>query len=395
MSFDSSPIDAILADALAQGAFPGAAVVITDRDETLYHGTVGTVTDGGAPVDAQTLFRYASTTKALASIAAMQLIEQGRLSLDDEVASIRPEFAELQVLDGFDGDTPILRPVSRPPVIRELLTHSSGLTYFFTNAKMVEFHEKTGIPHVLTGSMDALTKVPLAQDPGTMWDYGTNTDWLGLVVETVSGQKLDEYLAEHVIGPLGMDDVTFSPSDAQRARTMPIHARTPDGGLAAIELDLPPAPDWWAGGHGLFGSAQAYARLIRCLLRGGELDGTRILKEETVELMFTDHLNGVPMPTEGIKSAAPELSNDVPALPVEQGWGLGFHLVLQDLPGMRKAGTGDWAGLFNLYYWIDRSSGVGGMLLTQVLPFFDMGVVGTFAAVEVATYAQLGVAATA
>jgi CubicO group peptidase (beta-lactamase class C family) len=387
---DPATLDAVLQRAVDEGRVPGVAAIVTDRDGTLYEGTAGVLQEGGAAVDARTIFRYASCTKALASVAALQLYEQGRFGLEDEVAQHLPEFGELQVLDHFDGDTPVLRAPSRPPVVRELLTHSTGATYFFTNAKIARFHEVTGVPHVLTGDRSSLTKVPLAADPGTVWDYGTNTDWLGLLVEQLSGQTLDVYLAEHVTGPLGMEDVTFAPSDEQRARTMPIHARTPDGGLAATELDLAPSPDWWAGGHGLFGSAAAYGRLIRALLRGGELDGARILREETVELAFSDQLAGVPMPPDGIKTAAPEFCNDVPALPFAQSWGLGFHLTLEDVPGMRRAGSGDWAGLFNLYYWIDRESGVGGMLLTQVLPFFDAGVVQTFVELEASVYAQVG-----
>jgi CubicO group peptidase (beta-lactamase class C family) len=336
-----------------------------------------------------------SMTKMVCTAAALQQMERGELDFDAPVDTIVPAFADLQVLDGFDGDVPVLRAPSRPPVIRELLTHSAGLTYFFTNAAVARFHAVTGIPHVLTGSIDALKRVPLAADPGVRWDYGTNTDWLGLLVERLSGQTLDVYLDEHVIGPLGLEDVTFSPTDEQRARAMPIHVRTPDGGLAATEIDLAPEPDWWAGGHGLFGTADAYGRVIRALLNGGELDGTRILREETVELAFSDQLAGVPMPADGIRSAAPEFCNDVPALPFAQGWGLGFHLTLEDVPGMRRAGSGDWAGLFNLYYWIDRGTGVGGMVLTQVLPFFDAGVVQAFVELEAAVYAQVGATAAA
>ncbi|MGE4426520.1 MAG: serine hydrolase domain-containing protein [Solirubrobacteraceae bacterium] len=395
MSFDPTRLDAILQDAVTAGHLPGASVIVTDRDGVLYEGTAGLLQQDGAPVDARTLYRYASTTKAFTSIAALQLVEQGRLGLEDEVTSILPAFGELRVLDHFDGDTPVLRAPARAPVVRELLTHSSGLTYFFFNPTIARFHELTGTPHILTGEMDSITAVPLAADPGTVWDYGTSTDWVGLIVEQISGQKLDAYFAEHIIGPLGIEDVTFRPTDEQRARTMPIHARTPDGGLAVTDIDLPPTPDWWAGGHGLVGTASAYARLIRALLRGGELDGRRILSEASVELAFSDQLAGVPMPPEGIISAAAEFTNDVPPFPVAETWGLGFHLVLEDVPGMRRAGTGDWAGLFNLYYWIDRATGVGGMLLTQVLPFYDAGVVQTFQAIEAEVYAQVGAAAAA
>jgi methyl acetate hydrolase len=393
MTFDPAPLDTILRDAHSGGVFPGAAVVITDRDHTLYEGQAGSLTADGAPVDAQTIFRYASTTKAFTSIAVLQLVEQGRLALEGDVTTFLPEFGELKVLDGFDGDTPVLRAPARQPVVRELLTHSSGLSYFFTNAKLARFHAVTGTAHVLTGDKAALTDVPLAADPGTVWDYGTSTDWLGLIVERLTDQPLDAYFQEHIFAPLGIDDVSFRPTDDQRARTMPIHARTPDGGLLATEIDLPPQPDWWAGGHGLYGTASAYGRLIRALLRGGELDGRRILSEASVERAFSDQLAGVPMPAAGIVSAAPEFSNDVPAPPFRESWGLGFHLVLEDVPGMRRAGTGDWAGLFNLYYWIDRSSGLGGIFLTQVLPFFDARIVETFAQLEATVYAQASSAA--
>ncbi len=365
--------------------------MIVDRDGTLYSGTAGSLRAGGPPVDASTMFRYASCTKAIASVAALQLVEQGRMSLDDEVTALFPEFGKLQVLDGFDGDTPILRPPSRSPLVRELLTHTAGLTYFFTNPQVAKFHQVTGTVDVLSGEKAALTDVPLAQDPGIIWDYGTNTDWLGLLVEHVSGQSLDAYFAEHILGPLGMDDVTFAPSAEQRERLMPVHARTPDGGLAETPLELSAEPEWWSGGHGLYGTAGDYARFLRALLRGGELDGARILSEESVQLAFSDQLQGVPMPTEGIVSTVPELLNDVPPFPFAETWGLGFHLVQEDVPGARRSGTGDWAGIFNLYYWVDRSAGVGGMILTQVLPFFDAGVVGTAMGVEAAVYEQLGI----
>ena len=381
MTINTAALDAILTNAVATGATPPLAVFVVDRDGVLYSGANG--------VDSDTIFRYASCTKAIASVAALQLIEQGRISLDDEVATHLPEFGKLQVLDGFADDHPILRPPSRPPLVRELMNHSSGAAYFFTDAKIAQFHEITGTPTILSGAKAAVTEVPLSNDPGTIWAYGTSTDWLGLLVERVSGQGLDEYIEEHVAGPLGMRDVTFHPTDEQGARVMPLFARAPEGGLAEFSLELPTQPEWWAAGHGLYGSADAYRRLIQALLRGGELDGVRILKEETVQLAFSDSMRGVPMPTEGIPTTAPELSNDVPPSPFRDSWGLGFHLTLEDVPGARRAGTGDWAGLFNLYYFIDRATGVGAMLLTQLLPFFDQGVVETFLQIEGTVYAGL------
>jgi methyl acetate hydrolase len=381
MTLDTAALDAILTNAVATGAAPGLAVVVVDRDGVLYSSAQGIAPD--------TIFRYASCTKAIASVAALQLVEQRRIALDDEVANHLPEFGKLQVLDGFDGDVPVLRSPSRPALVRELLNHTAGATYFFTDAKIRRFHEITGTPTVLGGQKAAVTEVPLSNDPGTIWAYGTNTDWLGLLVERVTGQGLDEYIDEHIAGPLGITDLTFHPTDEQRTRVMPLYGRTPEGGLAEFPLELPAEPEFWAAGHGLHGTADAYRRFIQALLRGGELDGQRILNEATVELAFSDSLRGVPMPTEGIVSAAPELSNDVPAWPFAEAWGLGFHLTMEDVPGARRAGTGDWAGLFNLYYFIDRTTGVGAMLLTQVLPFFDERIVDTFMQIEGTVYADL------
>lgn len=385
MSLDTQALDTILADAVASGALPGAAAIVVSPDEVLYSNAVG--------VEPNAMFRYASCTKAIASVAALQLVEQGRISLEDDVATHLPEFGKVHVLDGFSsatsGGQPILRAPNRPPVVRELLNHTSGAEYFFTSADIRKFHEVTGTPTILTGEKASVTDVPLGRDPGTLWAYGTSTDWLGMLVEQVSGQGLDEYVAEHIAGPLGMTDLTFHATEEQAARYMPLFARTPEGGLVEYPLELPEVPEWWAGGHGSSGTAADYGRLMQALLRGGELDGQRILDEDTVVLAFTDSLKGVPMPVEGTPSAVPELTNDLPPYPFAEGWGLGFHLTLEDIPGARRAGTGDWAGLFNLYYFIDRASGVAAMLLTQVLPFFDHQIVGTWMEFEATLYAGL------
>jgi CubicO group peptidase (beta-lactamase class C family) len=332
-------------------------------------------------------------TKALASVAALQLVEQGQLTLEQPVADVLPEFDELQVLDGFEGDEPRLRPPARRATIRNLLTHTSGLSYWFNNPDLLRYHQLTGLPDPTTGKRETF-KAPLIADPGTRWEYGTSVDWLGLVVEEISGKDLDAYCQEHVFGPLGMKDSTFLPGDGTLERMMTIHSRQPDGTLAVSEFLMPMAPEWYSGGGGAASTGPDYLRFMRSLMRGGELDGERILNEETVELMFTDHLDGLSLP-EVMRSAVPELTHDVPAMPFRQGFGLGLHLVFEDIPGMRHAGTGDWAGLFNCYYWIDRATGVAGTFLTQVLPFFDPAVIETALGFEAAVYAEVGAPATA
>jgi methyl acetate hydrolase len=381
MAFDGSAIDQLLDQAVASGAFHGVAAMVVDADSVMYEHAAG-------ESNAETIYRNASMTKAVATTAALQLLEQRRLQLDATVESVLPEFGELQVIDGFDGEgQPLLRAPASKPTIRQLMNHTSGLGYFFLNEKLLRLGGITGMPSPIEGKKVAL-KAPLVHDPGTVWEYGVSTDWLGLVVEQITGQRLGEYVAEHIYKPLGMADSTFNLESVPPDRLLPIRLRAADGTLQPTEIDLPRNAEWDAGGHGSLGTIQDYARFIRAWLRDGELDGARILSPETVALAFEDHLAGATLP-EVMRSLVPELANDVPALPVPQGWGLGFHFVSVDIPGMRSAGTGDWAGLFNSYYWIDRAAGLGGVIMTQILPFFDAQVVEALLGFEVAAYAQL------
>lgn len=383
----ASGIDELLGRAVEDRALPGVVALVGDRDGVLYEGAFGLLNiDGEEPVRADTIFAIMSMTKAFTSVSALQLIEQGVLELQQPVADILPAFGELQVLEGFDGDTPRLRPPARQATIRNLLTHTSGLGYSFLNTDVLRYHQLTGTPDPTSGRL-AMLEVPLIADPGERWEYGTSTDWLGQVVEAASGKDLASYCSEHIFAPLGMVDSTFSPDDQQAARMMALHFRLPDGGLVQQSLDFP-EPEFASGGGGACATGPDYMRFMRTLLRGGELDGERVLRPETVELAFSDHLDGAVMP-DGMTASIPELSNDVPGLPFAEGWGLGFRLVLEDMPGMRRAGTGDWGGLFNCNYWIDRTVGVAGVLLTQVLPFYDAPIVEAAAGFEQAVYAEV------
>jgi CubicO group peptidase (beta-lactamase class C family) len=391
---DTSNIDRLLQQAADDGAVPGVVAVAGDREGTIYQGAFGRLSvEGEQPARTDTIFLIASMTKAIASVAALQLVEQGLLDLQQPVSDILPEFAELQVLDGFDGDEPRLRPPARQATIRNLLTHTSGLAYWFSNEDALRYSELMGIPDPSTG-LRATFELPLVHDPGTRWEYGISTDWLGLLIGEVSGEDLATYCGNHIFAPLGMEDSTFLPSGALRERLMVVHSRTADGGLVEAPFPVPEEPEFFSGGGGAASTAGDYLRFMRALLRNGELDGERVLREETVELMFSDHLDGISLP-DVMRSAVPELSNDVPANPFRDTFGLGLHIVLEDMPGMRRAGTGDWAGLFNCYYWIDRASGVAGAFLTQVLPFFDGRIVETALGYEIAVYAEVGAPAAA
>ena len=388
MTASAARFDELLTQAAAAGAVPGAAVAVLDPDGVVYEGVAGRVRiDRPDEVTPDTVFWLASMTKALGAVAVLQLVERGQLDLDAEVASIVPEFGELQVLEGFDGDEPRLRPANGAATVRQLLSHTSGAGYEFLVADIARWYEVAGVNGPLACSHDFL-RAPLVADPGTEWNYGTGLDWAGVVLEAVTGTTLESYLVEHVLSPLRMGETTFRLTDDQRARLMPIHHRTPDGGLAVdAELELPHDPALDCAGHGAYSTVGDYGRFLRMLLRGGELDGHRILEEETVELAISPQLGAIELPKE-MPSADHDLCNDVVALPFRQSFGLSFNLMLEDIPGMRRAGTASWSGLANCYYWIDRATGIAGLFMTSVLPFFDEQVLMRVAGLEMAAYAE-------
>jgi methyl acetate hydrolase len=385
---NSTVIDGLLEQAVSKGALPGVVATIGDRHGTIYEGAFGRLSvDGEDAVQPDTMFWIASMTKAMVSVAVLQMIERGDLELEQPVADVLPEFADLPILEGFDGDVPRTRPATKPVSLRHLLTHTSGLGYWFDNPDVLRYQQVAGIADPFSGTRD-LFRVPRLFEAGERWEYGTSIDWLGQVVEKISGTDLDTHCRASIWAPLGMSDTTFAPTDAQRARLMSVHTATPGQPLSLSDVALPAEQEFWSGGGGSYSTARDYLRFLRALLRGGELDGARILKPETVDLAFRDHLQGAPLPPQGSVSSVPELTYDVPLLPFEQGFGLGFSLMLEDVPGMRRAGTGNWAGLCNTYFWVDHASGLAATFMTQILPFFDPGVVETLFGYEGAVYAE-------
>jgi methyl acetate hydrolase len=383
----SAGIDSVLKAAVEAGDVPNVVAMAADTEGPIYEGAAGPRAVGESePVTPDTTFRIASMTKMVATVAALQQVERGNLDLDAPVERYLPEFANLQVLDGFDGDTPRLRPPATKATVRHLVTHTSGLAYWFWNADIVRWQEVTGTPHVMSGS-DVIFTAPLVADPGTRYEYGINTDWLGRVVEAASGQSLDVYFAEHILGPLGMDSTAFLMSEEQRANSVPIHLRGEDGAWAPSELDWSQEPDWWAGGHGLYSTPRDYLKFQRMLLGGGALGDARILAEATVDAAFTNQIGDLDFPA-AIASADPGSTADFNAGPGFK-WGLGLLLNTEAQPGMRAAGSGAWAGLFNTHFWVDRASGVTGAIYAQTLPFVESRVFQVYIDFEHALYASL------
>jgi CubicO group peptidase (beta-lactamase class C family) len=228
---------------------------------------------------------------------------------------------------------------------------------------------------------------PLVFDPGERFEYGINTDWLGRVVEAVSGQSLDAYVRDHVTEPLGMDSTTARMSAEQRANSTPIHVRGEDGAWIATDVDWAQDPEYWGGGHYLYSTPRDYLRFQRMLLGGGALGETRILQQATVDEAFTNQIGDLSFPAE-IATAHPELSAEVNLGP-DLKWGLGLLINEVGQPGMRAAGSGSWAGLFNTHFWVDPTTRVTGSIFSQLLPFAEPRALQVYVDFEQALYASL------
>ncbi|QJY46286.1 serine hydrolase domain-containing protein [Pseudonocardia broussonetiae] len=367
-TIDGTAIDRVLQGAVDAGAVPHVAAIAADRDGIVYEGGAGVrvVGESSDPVTTSTQFRIMSMTKMVATTAALQQKERGELDLDAPIEEYCPEFAQVQVLEGWDGDTPRLRAPASRATVHQLVTHTSGLGYWFWNDQLVQFEAATGTPNVVPGKKEAFG-APLLHDPGERYTYGINTDWLGKVVEAVAGTTLDVVVKEGITGPLGMDDTMFRLDAGRTANAVTVHVKGEDGAWTSAGEILNQEPDWWAGGHGLYSTPRDYIRFERALLRGGELDGARILSEATVDAAFSNQIGDLDFPAE-IPTADPPITDTMHAGPGWK-WGYGLMLNTEDLPGRRRAGTGAWAGLFNTHFFVDRTTGICASIYTNSLPF--------------------------
>jgi len=384
----TTQIDRTLREAIEAGTVPGVVAMAATADSAIYEGAFGVRRLGAvAPMTHDTVFRIASMTKAITCVAAMQLVEQGKLSLDGPLPAIDPGLAHPQVLTGFDAaGKPQLRPATRPITLKHLMTHTAGFCYTQWNAELLRYVTESGMPPMATGKLAAMRQ-PLMFEPGERWEYGIAIDWIGRLVEEASGQKLDAYFADHVTGPLGMKDTGFAVSAEQRARQASVHQRHPDGRLEAQPFEEPIEREFLAGGGGLYSTAGDYLKFLQALLHGGK----GILKPETVALMGENHIGSLPAGV--LKTANPPLTNDVDFFPGQRvRWGLAYMLTLDPGPNGRSAGSVTWAGIFNTYYWLDPAKRVAGVIMTQILPFADLPTLGVYGGFERGVYAAVGAA---
>ncbi|OQP87653.1 1,4-butanediol diacrylate esterase [Rhizobium rhizosphaerae] len=390
MSYEAlkSAADALLAQCVsATPAVPGVVAVATDRNGNIYEGTAGLRSlDGEQAMTADSVFAIFSTTKAITGTACLQLVEDGLLDLDAPARDYAPEIGALQVIEGFDErGAPRLRPPKRDVTTRMLLLHTAGFGYDFFNETYNRLAEHHGQPSIITASHASL-RTPLLFDPGDAWEYGSNIDWAGQVVEGITGKRLGTVMQERIFAPLEMHDTAFVMTASMEQRLATLHQRSKGGHLTAVpDFRLPDEPEVHMGGHGLYSTALDYAKFIRMWLNDGQGPGGAVLKPETVRAAEKNGLGD--MKIKGLPGVIPSLSNDAEFFPgMPKSWGLTFMINDELAPTGRPAGSLAWAGLANLYYWIDRQNGIGGYWATQIFPFADPSSVGGYLDFETIVY---------
>jgi CubicO group peptidase (beta-lactamase class C family) len=380
---NSADLDTYLAGVVRDTKIPGVVGLVVDADGILYTSAFGRQdVANDVPMASDTIFRIASMTKPVTSVAVMMLVQEGDIGLDDPVANYLPAFEGKEVIETFNAadKTYTTRPASGPVTVRHLLTHTSGLGYTFSNPTLAALAS----PEPGT----SITALPLLHDPGTRWTYGESTRVLGTLVEEVSGQPLDEFLSERIFVPLGMSDTFYTVPAPKVARVTTVHRTTPEGLVEAPNPAEITAPVY--GDGGLHSTAADYAKFIQLFLNDGRApNGMRLLSEATVRLMGQNNTGSVLV--EQQPAALPALTEPFPLGAGRDTFGLGFQITgAHDDPFARSPGSMSWAGIFNTEFWIDPRRGIGGVLLMQYLPFYDGAAIETLQGFERRVYQGLG-----
>lgn len=389
----ASVLDNVLTNAVnTSPGVPGVVAGLTDRQGELYLGAAGKRSLGAnEEMTTDSVFAIFSSSKAITGTTALQLVESGQLDLDAPAKEYVPYLGEVQVLEGFDADgTPQLRAPKSAITTRQLMLHTSGFGYDFFNELYNTMANEHGQPSVITSTKASIT-TPILFDPGTQWEYGSNVDWLGQVVESITGKRLGEVMQERVFAPLGMSDTAFTMSASAASRRASIHQRETDGSLTPLdELILPQDPEVHMGGHGLYSTVSDYLTFQRMWLNDGASDaGQQVLPPETVSWAVQNGLGDLKVRM--MPGVIPTLSNDAEFFPGQsKSWAYTFMVNDEQAPTGRPAGSIGWAGLTNLYYWIDRKNSIAGFWGTQILPFADAASFGSYLDFETETYNALG-----
>ena len=386
-------LDAVLADVTrgrpTEQSVPGVVALVTDSNGVVYQGAAGLRSLAHTqPMTPDTVFAMYSCTKAITGTTVLQCVEEGLVDLDAPAATYVPELGELLVIEGFGPDgEPRLRAPKRDLTTRMLLLHTAGFGYPYFSDTYHRLCAERRYPRPCNGTRKSLIG-PLLFDPGERWLYGINVDWAGLVVQSVRGQRLGEVMAERVFAPLGMSDSAYVLRPDMRARLATIHQRQPDGGLVPTDIVSPQNPEIDMGGTGLYATAGDYAAFLRMWLNDGAGIHGRVLRRETVREAVRSGLGELQVTA--LPGVEPKVTNDAEFFPGQRkSWAYTFMVNDEQAPTGRPAGALGWAGLANLYYWMDRSNGVAGFWAAQVLPFIDAVALDAYLAFEAATYRNL------
>lgn len=360
---------------LDTGLLPHAQILVAKDGEIAHFSSQGAAREGGAAIDETSLFRIASMTKPVTSIAFMMLVEQGKVAVDTPVHHVLPEFKGIGVYNGGGGGVPFLtKPCDQPMRMVDLLRHTSGLTYGFQNRSNIDAAMREGKFENWHGNLDldgfiaALGKLPLEFSPGDEWNYSVSTDVLGAVVQRVSGQPLQDFFRDHIFAPLGMDDTGFCVPADKIDRLTDCYTFVP--GKGRVMYDRGEASAWSrmpklvSGGGGLVSSALDYHRFCSMLVNGGELEGVRIVSRKALELMTLNHLPGDSDLATMSRSLFSEAAN------AGTGFGLGFavnkDVARTMIPG--SAGEFYWGGMFSTAFFVDPVEKVHMVFMTQLSP---------------------------
>lgn len=370
---------------------PGVIAGVTDDTGTLFLAAAGPHSaDADEPLAADAVVALYSVTKSLTASVAAILATSGDLDLDAPASAYEPRLAQIGVLDGFDSDgSPRVRAPKSAVTTRQLLTHTAGFGYHFFDDDLTRAVAAYDLPDIGSATFDAL-RTPLLFDPGTQWRYGANIDWAGLVIEAVTGTPLSTTMSQYLLEPLGMSDTVFRRNDRLLARAAPVHIRTPDGGLRALRVPgRPDSPEIEMGGQGLYSTVGDMLKFLRMWLADGRADdGTQVVSPAAIHIATTEQLSPLSvMPLAGVD---PRLTNDLEFFPgISKGWNLIAMTNATSAPTGRSAGSMGWAGLANLYFWIDRHRRIAGLWATQLFPFADQVAMRTAMDFEQAVYRAL------
>ena len=382
-------LDKLLKSAVEKGDVRGVAAIVSNDKETIYKTGFGiSGPDKCQGMNADTVIWIASMTKAITATAAMQLVERDYLTLDTPASLILPQLKSIKVLEGFDeNNIPKLRSPKSDITLRQLLTHTAGFGYDVWHKPIKDFIKSTNMPSRSSGSPEALL-TPLMFDPGTSWAYSIAIDWVGLMIEEITKQKLGSYLKTNIFKPLEMNSTGFIINNAMQTKLATMYKR--ENGILRPDpkFQMKQNPELESGGGGLYSTLNDYILFLRMLLNNGSSNNQQLLLPDTIQTMFTNH-TGTDVDMK-MCSTNQLISRDVDFFPsTKKSWGLSFMRNEEATETGRATGSLGWAGLSNCYFWIDPGNKISGVFCTQILPFIDEKAFPLYINIEKTVYRSL------